>query len=139
MHLSRMATSSTIFKIKATSDFYADPFQTTVLSFRKGQAFYALSLNEETNSYFVSTQFSTPFARGAITGTVPADYFVIQDNFGNKLPSSIYRKTQLVAPTQNAVNRVPQKIADIMSTPQQYAVPTPAAVSKPEKSMNTKL
>lgn len=53
------AVASTIFKIRAHSDFIAKPdTNPDVLSFRKGQPFYALSADYEKGFYFVSTQFA---------------------------------------------------------------------------------
>ncbi|KAH6567583.1 hypothetical protein BASA50_011210 [Batrachochytrium salamandrivorans] len=67
------ALASTIFKIKAISD-YISP-SPHLLSFRKGQPFYALSADSERGIYFVSTQYATPFARAAVSGMVPIRYF----------------------------------------------------------------
>ena len=65
--------ASSIFKIRAHSDFISsDP---NLLSFRKGQPFYALSVDEEKQVYFVSTQFAVPFSRTAVCGMVPKAYF----------------------------------------------------------------
>jgi hypothetical protein len=69
------AISTTIFKIRAHTDYITERKQKDVLSFRKGQPFYALSSDYETGLYFVSTQFSVPFARTAVVGLVPIEYF----------------------------------------------------------------
>ncbi|KAJ3160742.1 hypothetical protein HK101_000878, partial [Irineochytrium annulatum] len=60
--------NETIFKIKATEGYIAS--NTDHISFRKGQLFY-----EDTECYFVSTQYATPFARTAVCGLVPEKYF----------------------------------------------------------------
>ncbi|KAI8835324.1 hypothetical protein BC829DRAFT_493594 [Chytridium lagenaria] len=65
--------NDTIFKIKAFDGYIAS--EPDHVSFRKGQFFYALSYNEETQCYFVSTQYATPFARTAVCGFVPERYF----------------------------------------------------------------
>ena len=70
------AISSTIFKIRAHSDFIAKTSESNeILSFRKGQPFYALNADYEKGMYFVSTQFAVPFARTAVSGLVPMDHF----------------------------------------------------------------
>ena len=79
-----MLTASTIFKIKSESDFHSNSID--LLSFQSGQLFYALSVDDKERRYFVSTHYSTPFARQAITGFVPASYFTIEDTFGKELP-----------------------------------------------------
>ncbi|KAJ3083636.1 hypothetical protein HK102_000976 [Quaeritorhiza haematococci] len=71
------ASASTIFKIRAVADFLAPDSQQ--VSFRKGQAFYVLSSNPETNLYFVSTQYATPFSRTAVCGFVPISHFEVVD------------------------------------------------------------
>ena len=68
------SVATTIFKIKAIADYIAnDP---KYLSFRKGQPFYALSVDYEAGWYYVSTQFATPFARNAVCGLVPIRHFI---------------------------------------------------------------
>ncbi|KAJ3110509.1 hypothetical protein HDU96_006513 [Phlyctochytrium bullatum] len=62
-----------IFKIHAFEGYIAT--SPDHVSFRKGQYFYALSYNEETECYFVSTQYATPFARTAVCGFVPERFF----------------------------------------------------------------
>ncbi|OAJ39711.1 hypothetical protein BDEG_23540 [Batrachochytrium dendrobatidis JEL423] len=81
------ALASTIFKIKAIAD-YISP-SPHLLSFRKGQPFYALSADSERGVYFVSTQYATPFARTAVSGMVPIRYFQEVDLMSrdNGLPS----------------------------------------------------
>ena len=70
------AVSSTIFKIRAHSDFIAKSCDSgDILSFRKGQPFYALSADYEKGFYFVSTQYAVPFSRTAVSGLVPIEYF----------------------------------------------------------------
>ena len=70
------AVASTIFKIRAHSDFIAkSDANPNILSFRKGQPFYALSADYEKGFYFVSTQFAVPFSRTAVCGQVPIKYF----------------------------------------------------------------
>ena len=70
------AVSSTIFKIRANSDFISKTSESEhILSFRKGQPFYALSADYEKGFYFVSTQYAVPFSRTAISGLVPIKYF----------------------------------------------------------------
>lgn len=70
------AVALKIFKIRAHSDFISksDACQ-DILSFRKGQPFYALSVDYEKGFYFVSTQFAVPFSRTAVSGLVPIVYF----------------------------------------------------------------
>lgn len=86
-----MAEATTIFKVRAWSDFLADePVQ---VSFRKGQAFYVLSHDLKTNMYFVSTQFSTPFSRTAVNGLVPADLFNIEDLYASKSSTAPTKKS----------------------------------------------
>ena len=67
------AVASTIFKIKAHTDFITK--QPDQLSFRKGQPFYALSIDYEKGYYFVSTQYAVPFSRNAVNGLVPISMF----------------------------------------------------------------
>ncbi|KAJ3187895.1 hypothetical protein HDU85_006288 [Gaertneriomyces sp. JEL0708] len=76
-----VATASTIFKIRATSDFLAQkhPGDEVLLSFRRGQAFYVLSTDKQKGLYFVSTQYATPFSRTAVSGLVPVGHFEIVD------------------------------------------------------------
>ncbi|KAJ3256467.1 hypothetical protein HK103_005465 [Boothiomyces macroporosus] len=69
------AIASTIFKIRADSDFIASADQPELLSFRKGQPFYALAADFEKGLYFVSTQFAVPFSRTAVSGMVPMEHF----------------------------------------------------------------
>ena len=70
------AVASTIFKIRAHSDFIAKTDSSpSILSFRRGQPFYALSADYEKGLYFVSTQFAVPFSRTAVSGLVPIEYF----------------------------------------------------------------
>lgn len=89
MSLSILQTTiaTTIFKIRAWSDYLSkEQFH---VSFRRGQAFYALSTNLETKQYFVSTQYSTPFARTAVCGVVPMELFEIEDLYGNPSPLKV--------------------------------------------------
>ncbi|KAJ3107143.1 hypothetical protein HDU97_004836 [Phlyctochytrium planicorne] len=65
--------NDTIFKIKAVEGYIAATSEH--VSFRKGQYFYALSYNDDTECYFVSTQYATPFARTAVCGFVPERFF----------------------------------------------------------------
>jgi hypothetical protein len=70
------SVASTIFKIRAHTDFVAPTdSDMPILSFRKGQPFYALSSDYESGTYFVSTQFAVPFARQSVSGLVPMEYF----------------------------------------------------------------
>ncbi len=45
------------------------------VSFKRGQLFYSLSYVPEHNALYVSTMFSTPFAKNAVCGFVPAGIF----------------------------------------------------------------
>jgi hypothetical protein len=54
---------------------YTSPEECQHLSFRKGQLFYCLAHDPHTKTYFVSTQYSTPFARQAVNGWVPDGCF----------------------------------------------------------------
>ncbi|KAI9349235.1 hypothetical protein BDR26DRAFT_678048 [Obelidium mucronatum] len=51
-----------IFKIKSHEAYLAPAHLTSHLSFRKGQAFYALNHNDQTKCFFVSTEYATPFS-----------------------------------------------------------------------------
>ncbi|KAJ3389782.1 hypothetical protein HDU84_008273 [Entophlyctis sp. JEL0112] len=74
-----------IFKIKSTEAYLAPPDQLTHLSFRKGQAFYALNHNDTLKCFFVSTEYATPFSRTAVNGFVPDRYFeVVELSIGKK-------------------------------------------------------
>ena len=79
------AVASTIFKIRAHSDFHSKDSHPMLLSFRKGQPFYALSSDYEKGYYFVSTQFAVPFSRKAVTGMVPMDKFEKVDLFSKEV------------------------------------------------------
>ncbi|KAJ3203284.1 hypothetical protein HK099_001551, partial [Clydaea vesicula] len=105
-----MSTSSTIFKIRATSDYLSENNER--LSFRKGQAFYALSFDNQSLTYFVSTQFSTPFSRTAVNGLVPSNHFEIDDLFGNQLPSNILSNAKPPVAPVRSQSRLPAKITD---------------------------
>ena len=96
------AVASTIFKIRAHSD-YVTP-GTPVLSFRKGQPFYALSADHEKGFYFVSTQFAVPFSRNAVTGLVPMDKFDRVDLFSKEV--TVRRKPD------NSKSNVEQQMAE---------------------------
>jgi hypothetical protein len=88
--------ASTIFKIRAHSDYIAPPNSSPdVLSFRKGQPFYALSADYDRGIYFVSTQFAVPFSRTAVSGLVPMQYFEKVDLL-SKDPPMQRRKTKQV-------------------------------------------
>ncbi|KND00146.1 uncharacterized protein SPPG_04487 [Spizellomyces punctatus DAOM BR117] len=75
------ATATSIFKIRAISDFLApkDAGEDCLLSFRKSQAFYVLSTDTVRGLYFVSTQYATPFSRTAVSGLVPVSHFEVVD------------------------------------------------------------
>ncbi|KAJ3023892.1 hypothetical protein HKX48_000078 [Thoreauomyces humboldtii] len=83
-----MAASGCIFKVCAIADFIAPKAAdgNALLSFRQSQAFYVLSTDQENGLYFVSTQYSTPFARSAICGRVPISYFEQVDLLGGGSP-----------------------------------------------------
>ncbi|ORY43946.1 hypothetical protein BCR33DRAFT_717074 [Rhizoclosmatium globosum] len=66
-----------IFKIKAIEAYLAPASLPSHLSFRKGQAFYALNHNDLSKTFFVSTEYATPFSRTAVNGVVPDRYFEI--------------------------------------------------------------
>jgi hypothetical protein len=85
-NFSMSAIASTIFKIRAHSDFVPETNDENILSFRKGQPFYALSTNIEKGYYFVSTQFAVPFSRTAVCGMVPMSYFEKVDLFSKDPP-----------------------------------------------------
>lgn len=84
------AIASTIFKIKAVTDFMSpDP---SILSFRNGQPFYALAADHDKGVYHVSTQYATPFARNAVYGLVPIKYFVQVDLMSKeRAPAAAHR------------------------------------------------
>ncbi|RKO97421.1 hypothetical protein CXG81DRAFT_16592 [Caulochytrium protostelioides] len=67
------AIASRIFKVRAHTDFLATT--TDTVSFRAGQAFYVLSCDQERGTFFVSTQYATPFSRTAVCGLVPQNHF----------------------------------------------------------------
>ncbi|KAI8916175.1 hypothetical protein EDD86DRAFT_11915 [Gorgonomyces haynaldii] len=97
------AVASSIFKIRAHTDFISA--DSSLLSFRKGQPFYALSVDDEKGVYFVSTQFAVPFARNAVCGMVPKDYFDQVDLKAKDPPVERSRSvkaapTQVVVPTR---------------------------------------
>ncbi|KAJ3201511.1 hypothetical protein HDU67_001295, partial [Dinochytrium kinnereticum] len=82
-----------IFKIKAKDGYIAA--SADHVSFRKGQYFYALAYHDETECYFVSTQYATPFARTAVCGFVPEKYFETVSLNGKDPPHPLpsqYRK-----------------------------------------------
>jgi hypothetical protein len=89
------AVASTIFKIRAHSDYISK--ESNVLSFRKGQPFYALSTDHENGFYFVSTQFAVPFSRNAVNGLVPISYFDKVDLL-SKEPKHTHKRQQPPAP-----------------------------------------
>lgn len=92
------AVASTIFKIRAHSDYLAPPQASPdLLSFRKGQPFYALSADYDKGIYFVSTQFAVPFSRTAVSGLVPMQYFEKVELL-SKDPPMQRRKTKNVVP-----------------------------------------
>ncbi|KAJ3388137.1 hypothetical protein HDU92_001616 [Lobulomyces angularis] len=64
-----------IFEIEAIKRYSAK--NQTDISFSKGQHFFVLSTNKTNQTYFVSTKYSTPFSRNAITGTVPINKFIV--------------------------------------------------------------
>ncbi|KAI8899479.1 hypothetical protein BC833DRAFT_585493 [Globomyces pollinis-pini] len=92
------AIASTIFKIRAHSDFIAPQNNPNILSFRKGQPFYALSADFEKGMYFVSTQFAVPFSRTAVTGMVPMEHFVKVDLLSKDPPISRKKVNKNVEP-----------------------------------------
>jgi hypothetical protein len=67
-----------IIKIKSTQRHYSTCFQH--LSFTKGQEFYALGLDKDDDTFFVSNNYRTPFGRGSINGKVPSNMFVKTEN-----------------------------------------------------------
>lgn len=69
------SVATTIFKVRAHTDFIASDSNKDLLSFRKGQPFYALSTDLMKKTYFVSTQFAVPFSRSSVTGIVPIEFF----------------------------------------------------------------
>ncbi|KAJ3076121.1 hypothetical protein HDU98_005540 [Podochytrium sp. JEL0797] len=72
-----------IFKIKANEAYIAPADLPHHLSFRKGQAFYALNHNNDTKCFFVSTEYATPFSRTAVNGIVPDKHFdIVELNTG---------------------------------------------------------
>ena len=87
------AVASTIFKIRAHSDFITPDSHPMLLSFRKGQPFYALSADYEKGYYFVSTQFAVPFSRKAVTGMVPIDKFDKVDLFSKEVTANQRKKS----------------------------------------------
>jgi hypothetical protein len=89
--------ASTIFKIRAHSDYIATPNSPKdVLSFRKGQPFYALSADYDRGIYFVSTQFAVPFSRTAVSGLVPMQYFEKVDLLSKDPPMQRKKAKQVV-------------------------------------------
>jgi hypothetical protein len=72
----RQFQSEGIFRIKSTKAYVASKDEE--ISFNCGQSFYALTYHEEKDQFFVSTHFSTPFARNAVNGFVPASIFVTE-------------------------------------------------------------
>ncbi|KAI9328255.1 hypothetical protein DFJ73DRAFT_862053 [Zopfochytrium polystomum] len=68
-----------IFKIRSIDAYLAPADCPDHLSFRKGQAFYALAYIPERKCFFVSTQYATPFSRTSVNGFVPRKYFEVVD------------------------------------------------------------
>jgi Variant SH3 domain len=88
-----MSIASQIFKIRAHSDYIShDP---SLLSFRAGQPFYALSKDLTSGTYFVSTQFAVPFSRSAVSGLVPIDCFDTVNLLARDPPLAQRRKTEI--------------------------------------------
>ncbi len=56
-----------IIRIKAHSNFI-EKQKPELLSFRKGQEFYALHYDNDKQLYFVSTHYSIPFGRNSVCG-----------------------------------------------------------------------
>jgi hypothetical protein len=79
--------SSAIIKIRALDSHIAS--DDAHLSFRKGQAFYALSADHVRSLYFVSTHFSTPFCRNAVCGWVPMELFETDGADSKSIPRRI--------------------------------------------------
>lgn len=112
------AVASTIFKIRAHTDFIApSDAGANVLSFRKGQPFYALNADYERGTYFVSTQFAVPFSRSSVSGLVPMEYFEKVDLLSKDPPM---RKKQ-VAPVTKTI--VPKPAIAVSDTPALPPVP----------------
>jgi hypothetical protein len=110
------AVASTIFKIRAHSDFIAPPDASPdLLSFRKGQPFYALSADYEKGIYFVSTQFAVPFARTAVSGLVPMEYFEKVDLMSRDPPM---QKRKVSQPNIVQKQIVPTRAAPVAEKPQ---------------------
>ncbi|KAJ3131617.1 hypothetical protein HK100_006163 [Physocladia obscura] len=115
-----------IFKIKSTEAYLAPADHPEHLSFRKGQAFYALNHNDELKCFFVSTEYATPFSRTAVNGFVPDKYFeVVELNTGkNKTRSG----SNPPAPAT--------KVASTTQNQQQPTVPSTSNVGKSANSSN---
>ncbi|KAJ3302875.1 hypothetical protein HDV03_004505 [Kappamyces sp. JEL0829] len=114
------AIASTIFKIRAHSDFIAPADASPdVLSFRKGQPFYALNADYDKGTYFVSTQFAVPFSRTAVSGLVPMEYFDKVDLLSKDPP--MHRK-KAAAPTSSSIHKV---VVPRPAAPQDTLPPVP--------------
>lgn len=81
-----MSIASTIFKVEATKEFISS--DGALLSFRKGQLFFVLSINHEKETFFVSTQYAVPFARSSVNGEVPSAYFSRFEDYSSDEDSS---------------------------------------------------
>ncbi|RKP02906.1 hypothetical protein CXG81DRAFT_24505 [Caulochytrium protostelioides] len=78
------AVTGKITKIRSHADYLAKTPQD--VSFRTGQAFYVLAADNERQTYFVSTQYATPFSRTAVCGWVPQGHFYQVDLLSREPP-----------------------------------------------------
>jgi hypothetical protein len=95
------SVASSIFKIRAVADFISP--NPELLSFRKGQPFYALAVDHDRGIYHVSTQFAVPFSRTAVSGMVPESYFEQVDLMAKDPPKEPI-KAASVAPVRRDCN-----------------------------------
>lgn len=120
------SSATTIFKIQATQDFLSET--ESLLSFRKGQPFYALAVDYEKQIYFVSTQFSVPFSPRAVSGIVPMEYFQRVDL---RKPAAV-KTTVKTAVKRRAVKQVQVSVPEEKPVP---AVPQPRQVHPRKQSL----
>ncbi|KAL3899265.1 MAG: hypothetical protein SGCHY_002164 [Lobulomycetales sp.] len=94
--------SQVIFRIKANREFITR--QEGLLSFRKSQEFFVIGTAgpDASTYYYVSTNKSLPFARGAVTGLVPIDHFTSRSGLTLQQRRNQYQQQQYQASVQSA-------------------------------------
>ncbi|KAJ3327544.1 hypothetical protein HDU76_011568 [Blyttiomyces sp. JEL0837] len=120
-----------IFKIVATKPFLASSPE--FVSFQRNQAFYALNYDQSTRTFFVSTQYSTPFARGSVTGFVPADHFEWDTVFSPDPWSDYYRTIPQQGGYSNSSSQQQQQQQGGVLKPRRNLPNVPALLAEPPK------